>query len=782
MVKKLIDNNQHKHIISLARDICGSPFVFLNDVDLNDNVFSPCRVTITQRDPLEITDLANDRRFSKVDLLNQNSDLNYYFGMPLLIAGVNTFMTLCVYKNKNERLLASQKASFLHVASLAKDLIEASISQTRYVSELSDRNKKLVQLFEQSREPLMTLEPPNWCFSSGNPAAIRLFNLVSEEQFIQIGPAHVSPEFQPDGMRSADKAQAEVMKAMQEGSHFFEWVHMTVDGVEFPCTVFLNRISEGERRYLHATVRDISVQQHLKNDLNNQLAINREILNATTEGILLVDHQSRSIQQYNQRFANMWNIPAELIEVNNITELFNHLLGQLIFPESFVTVIEELYQNPLEESSDVLLFNDERVFEQFSTPYILNGEVKGRIWFFKDVTEKRMMEKMLNQSSRLAAIGQLAAGVGHEINNPLAVIKGYLNKVMRKKNIPVALKQELTIIQSASEKIEKIITGLRSFAKIERSASSNSFDVSGLLYEIENMLTAIYLNEGIKLEFDYTKLPQAIIVQGDRGKLEQALVNLISNAKDSTEGQQLRLIRVSARLNAEKIELSVSDNGAGIPEDIQDKIFEPFFTTKDVGKGTGIGLSLVYRFIKDEFGGEINITDSNVGRGVRFELSLPMRIGSDVNCEDQETSQEQTTKATSYPLKVILAEDEEEIRLLLVDILLSVGIVVRSFNNGELALQEYLEHSGDYDLIISDMKMPIMDGVGLLEEIRTRTDLKQPKFFFTTGNINIDFENTQNHLIDTIDGYFYKPFTPEDVYAQIEKTFPQIFENTPLVN
>ncbi len=777
MQGKRLNNKQSADLVALAQTLCDCQFALIHYTDdLTHASACPCHLTILQQAPLEIFDLRADARFNESPLLIKNNQLNYYFGIPLSTSSADVFGTLCIYKEKDNRLTSAQKSSLEKIAALISDLIQTSLSQKNYLKAVSEREKKLVQLFEQAKEPLMTLEPPNWCFTSGNPAALELFKVESEEQFIQLGPWAVSPEFQPDGSRSEDKAKTVVMAALKHGSYTFDWTHQSLDGKEFPSSVFLNRIDEGKRQYLHATVKDVSEQKRLEDNLKNQLALNEEILNSSNEGILLVDHNSRKIQSYNAKFLTMWKIPQALVDTHDDIKLLNHVLEQLAQPKEFLDTVEKLYQNPQQDSLETILFIDDRVIERYSTPYIFDGEVKGRIWFFRDVTEIRTMEKLVNQSSRLASIGQLAAGIGHEINNPLTIIKAYLTKIIDKREpISSEMLEDLNVLYGASERIENIVTGLRSFANIEKGSISDTFNLNALFFEIKNMLRSMYLNDGVKLEFDYQDLNDSTEIKGNRGKFEQILINLIANAKDSTEGMSVRIIRVVVKNQLDQVQILVIDNGCGVAPEIKDKIFDPFFTTKEVGKGTGIGLSLVYRFIKDEFKGTINLTKSGLGDGCCFDLKIPVCAEQQNDLNKTSISSNNQVTSSTMKLNVIIAEDEQHIRELLCDILELAGVNVFSCENGALALQEYTNNSSLYDLIISDIKMPIMDGLTLLEKIRSQSDLKQPKFFFTTGGINLDFKNTDNPWVKTIDAYFYKPFNLSAVHDQLEKSFPSAF-------
>jgi PAS domain S-box-containing protein len=135
-----------------------------------------------------------------------------------------------------------------------------------------NQDDRYKSIFDTSRDAMMTLEPPSWKFTSGNPATVKLFGAKDEEEFITTAPWQLSPEEQPDGQPSADKAKAMIMKAMEEGSNFFEWTHKKLDGTEFSATVLLSRMTVEEKTFLQATVRDISEEEKMGADLEDKIA------------------------------------------------------------------------------------------------------------------------------------------------------------------------------------------------------------------------------------------------------------------------------------------------------------------------------------------------------------------------------------------------------------------------------------------------------------------------------------------------------------------------------
>jgi PAS domain S-box-containing protein len=503
-------------------------------------------------------------------------------------------------------------------------------------ARIKDNENKLRQLFMQSKDAVMTLSPPTWNFISCNPSALALFNVATEEEFRKLGPWDVAPEFQPDGQASVDKAKLVIGLAMENGSHFFEWTHKTLEGKEIPCTVLLSRIEEDKSKYLHAVVRDITVNKELDKQI-----------------------------------------------------------------------------------------------------------------------------KISHHQAKLASIGELAAGVGHEINNPIAIIQGYISAINKKfeKNPDTSygdLKPDLDRINIAAKRISNIVEGLRTFSRSD-SIEKNEYDPIVAIEESFNLVSEIYEHDGIDFSLSFIPSKDNVVINGNRGKFQQVLMNIMSNAKDAVSNNMKKEIKICCEINKNEMSLEIQDNGHGIPNSIQEKIFEPFFTTKELHKGTGIGLSLVYSLI-NEMGGTLSV-NSKENEGSSFLIKLPVYQTS-----PKEQEQEQEQEQVKFEGNIIVVDDEEDIRELLCDILEETGIKVTAASNGQIAFDLYRQNPEKYDLIISDMQMPEMDGPTLLRKIRDDKNLKQPKFIFITGGINLNFEDKAHNLARISDGFITKPFKDHEIF------------------
>ena len=369
-------------------------------------------------------------------------------------------------------------------------------------------------------------------------------------------------------------------------------------------------------------------------------------------------------------------------------------------------------------------------------------------------------------NAKLASIGELAAGVGHEINNPLAIISGQLAIVEDHLN-SLGIKNEFVTdrfnrIELAISRISNIIKGLRVFSRSDESQKT-VFDVVELVKETVDMLKDIYQTDGIKLTLNCNT--QVSIAFGNRGRIQQVVVNLLSNAKDATEGKDERKIEITLSKTENKIQITVSDNGQGIPEEIRDKVFNPFFTTKEINKGTGIGLSLVSTIIK-EHKGTIEI-QTQMGLGTKFIIKLPFADASLTT----ETNSAQTNKQIKIKKKcqILIVDDEEDLRDIL-SIILSKSFtnvfVAEDAKTGLKLLSEM-----NFDLVLSDVKMPHMDGFTFLKLIRENQTIHQPKFMFLSGGVEMD--SKQEAIVKSqTSGILGKPFNEALLLEAIRVLFP----------
>ncbi|WP_322821680.1 response regulator [Chloroflexus sp.] len=346
----------------------------------------------------------------------------------------------------------------------------------------------------------------------------------------------------------------------------------------------------------------------------------------------------------------------------------------------------------------------------------------------RDLTERRRLEQQLIQSDKLSALGQLVAGVAHELNNPLASISGYAQLLMRNRTLPDDVRADVEQIRQQADRASRIVRNLLMFAREHKPER--------LLVQINEVvqstlsLQAYQLrvdNITVKLELD-PELPQTL---ADPHQLQQVLLNLITNARQamSEKGSGTLTIRTQRYESGDglSIEIIVSDTGIGIPVQYLDKIFNPFFTTKPVGQGTGLGLSICYGIIQ-EHNGQIWV-ESHEGTGTTIFIRLPV-----ISTSTTETAPpEQPLEIESGPRqRVLVVDDEETIRHMLQRLLGELGhqtITVGTVDEAMVALA-----TQPFDLVITDLRMPQKSGFDLSEAIRHTYPHLAERIIFISGD------------------------------------------------
>jgi|GEM_PF-5587700 len=467
---------------------------------------------------------------------------------------------------------------------------------------------------------------------------------------------------------------------------------------------------------------------------------------------------------------------------------------------NFLILESAQYQNPFEWSGRMVTKAGK--LKWLKAKSIPAREADGStLWdgLILDITTDRTKELELEQQmlaaqhqSRLASVGLLAAGVGHEINNPLTVVLGKIWSLEKElqKEVPLKaeLKKNLERIKLATQRIQKIVDGLRIFTRLDRSEDQAAY-LGATINQVLMLLDEIFSKENLKIQFEN---PQPDIrVNCSAGQLQQVMMNLISNARDATLGNESRELRIVIRNLAESaladsaladskiVEVEIIDNGQGIPEQLRHRLFEPFFTTKDVGKGTGLGLS-ISRSLAQSWGGKLELKHSSSELGTCFLLKVPLSRPTPLNEELRKQANTRgairatTTIKSPLPslppesikaLKVLIVEDEEGVRELLRDICIESGAQVQDAGDGIEALNLLSDSDEPFDLIITDLKMPRMDGQVLIEQIKLKLGQNRPAIYVISGGVQADISEKASGA----DGFLVKPFEPNEIAKLLQK-------------
>jgi PAS domain S-box-containing protein len=378
----------------------------------------------------------------------------------------------------------------------------------------------------------------------------------------------------------------------------------------------------------------------------------------------------------------------------------------------------------------------------------------------RDVSERKKLEDQardlyhqLLQAEKLAALGQTISGVAHELNNPLATILTWAERLSQM-TIDDSARRGVQAILSESERAARIVRNLLTFAR-KRHTTRAMVDLNQVVRETlalrsyEQRVTNISIIEALA-----AGLPQ---VFADPHQIQQVLLNLVINAEQamlSANGRGTLIVRTWHDMERESVVLEVNDDGPGVPEEVQPKIFDPFFTTKEVGKGTGLGLTVAYAILQ-EHGGRITVK-SRPGEGASFFVELPTRGGSLRPPAPRivRKAPEAATGAT-----VLVVEDEPALAAAVAEALADAGYLVDRAGDGEEALARVRERS--YDLIVCDLKMPRLDGTAFYRAIAATVPALARRVIFVTGDIV--GTDAERFLDETGCRWLAKPFRLTDL-------------------
>jgi two-component system NtrC family sensor kinase len=357
-----------------------------------------------------------------------------------------------------------------------------------------------------------------------------------------------------------------------------------------------------------------------------------------------------------------------------------------------------------------------------------DGAAVGRVWLGRDVTKLRRVERSLAQAERLSSLGEVVAGVAHELNNPLSSVRGYA-EILRGASEELEQIRDLERIVESAERCQRIVYKLLSFAR-QHSPEKKYQNLNDCVAKVLDLKSYHLRTSQIKtsLELD----PDLPSTSFDFHQIEQVVLNLLNNAEYAISSlKSPGSVTLRTGSSEGQVFVEVEDDGPGIPAVIRDRVFDPFFTTKGLGQGTGLGLSVSYGIV-EEHGGRIELRSGAGDRGSCFTVWLPI-IEADVATPEQpiETIEEQQCPLRGR--RVLVAEDEPLVLELFNRVLSEDGAEVTLAQDGQEAWEQ-LEAS-DYDLIVADLRMPNLDGQRLYEKVAEERPEMLRRFVFATGDL-----------------------------------------------
>jgi len=357
----------------------------------------------------------------------------------------------------------------------------------------------------------------------------------------------------------------------------------------------------------------------------------------------------------------------------------------------------------------------------------------------RDVSERKKLDDetrdiyhQLLQAEKMAALGQTISGVAHELNNPLATILSWAERLSQRKGLDDPVRRGLETILSESERAARIVRNLLTFAR-KRQTTRAMVDVNQVVRETlalrsyEQRVSNITILDALA-----AGLPQ---VFADGHQIQQVLLNLIINAEQAmltANGRGTLVVRTWHDVNHESVVLEINDDGPGIPDELQPKIFDPFFTTKEVGKGTGLGLTVAYAIVQ-EHGGRIRL-ESNPNIGASFYVELPVSGGKLPPAPLSRGRLDAQVEAVPGA-SILVVEDETKLANAVVDALRDAGYIVDHAPDGEQGLERINAATTPYDLVICDLKMPKVDGKAFYRQLSTDVPALAKRVIFVTGDV-----------------------------------------------
>jgi two-component system cell cycle sensor histidine kinase/response regulator CckA len=500
--------------------------------------------------------------------------------------------------------------------------------------------------------------------------------------------------------------------------------------------------------------------ERAQEELKWKTAFLEALINSSPDGIMVVDQHNKKILQ-NQRTTELYKIPSVIANGEDYQMQLQWVAGTTKHPEDFLAKVIGLYSRPNETSRDEIELKDGTTLDRYSSPTIgQDGKYYGRIWIFRDITERKRIEARLFQSQKMETVGQLAGGFAHEFNSILTIIIGQSELLFDGLSAGSTQVKNAFEIKKAAGRAATLTRQLLAYGR-KQFLQSEPMDLNRVIAGMENIFHKLV---GPEVETLIVPAVDLQMAQADATQIEQVIVNLINNARDAMpHGGKLTLETANISIDREcvgfypelkpgnYVMLAVSDTGRGMGEEVRKRLFEPFFSTKGVGEGVGLGLSTCYGIIKQS-GGHISVY-SELALGTTFKIFLP-QIGPLVKFPDQNPRARELPHGTE---KILLVEDDPALREMAATLLRQLGYSIMTAANGIEALNlKPQSHIGGIDLLFTDVTMPHMSGTELA--LKMQSLFPKIKILFTSGYT----ENfiLQQGILKKGMALLQKPFTP----------------------
>jgi len=622
----------------------------------------------------------------------------------------------------------------------------------RDVTARREAEEKYHNLFEESKD-IVFISSPEGKFLDINPAGVELFGFTSKKDVLSIDIArdlYIEP---------ADRVRYR-RELLQNG--FVKDYELTVRKVNGEKLTVLETSSvvrdpQGAVIAFRGIMRDVTEQKRTQEALQLQRSYFQQLFENSPAGIVVLDAEDR-ILNANRSFQDLFKY--------GIDELQGKTLNDFIVPPSLMEEGVQLSNSALNRNvvqrETKRMRKDGTLVDVAVTgyPIIIEEELVGIYGIYIDITGQKSLQEQLRQAQKLESVGTLAGGIAHDFNNILAIILGHAAGLDPSKNTPERMTRSVKAISTAAERGTALVKQLLTFAR-KTEPLFESVRTNEVIEELVKLLRETF-PKTIDLP---TKLDPALpSIVGDPNQIHQILLNLCLNARDAMPAGGTLTFSTSlvkgSKLKHRFFEatedlyvcVSVKDTGYGMDEATRNRIFEPFFTTKAKGKGTGLGLAVVYGVIGTHHG-HIEV-DSKPGAGTTFHLYFPVQsLKHDAFLEAKPAEQE--TRGGTETL--LLVEDEEALRDLVRTMLTDNGYTVLTARDGKEAMDIFVRRRNDVALVVSDMGLPMMTGFDLFHEMKSISP--QVKMVIASGYLEPELK--AEIFRAGVKEFIQKPYTPD---------------------
>ena len=650
-------------------------------------------------------------------------------------------------------MLRDEKVHGLTV--LARDVTSARRNEARFT-----------ELFETLQEGIYIATPEDRILEV-NPALVRMLGFSSKEELLA---KRVSDVFTDDQQRT--NIIREVKRQPSPESR--EITLLRKDGRPLIClhTATAVRDTGGNVVRYQGALVDITAQREIEKRLHKEQEFARRLVDSFPDLIFVVDKNKR----YTFVSPNV-----ALVLGYEISESIGMVFGERTHPDergSIISLLQDMLAGRKNFGSIEIGVRHKngdwrRLKCHFSPLFDEDGKIEGVVISGRDVTEVKRLEEQLIQAEKLAAMGQMLAGVAHELNNPLTAILGVSELLRDRPGVDDSTKRQLEMTHRQARRAARIVQNLLEFSR-PASPQKKPVDLNGIIDRTIQLHDHSLRRNSVEVDFrGFMGLP---VIVGDANQLIQVFLNLISNAE-----QAIKEVRSSGRIQIRlgvldnRVFATVQDNGPGIKPEALSKLFDPFFTTKRPGGGTGLGLSICMSIVR-EHGGNIEV-ESVPENGALFTLYFPVPVAhTRLVAGDLDTGPGIMGKPQSLDVlnnrSILVLDDEESIRMLLSEGLTAQGLNVDCAGTAEQALSLVLGRK--YDVILCDLKLsgngPNSDGHNVAERLRIASGANKPEVIFISG----DVLGEESHARVNMTYKLQKPFRISDVLNMLLEVLTQV--------